>query len=305
MSTHRSEVKKILFGGDSKVGKTQLLSRWLDSSFSEQYIDTIGVDYKTKIINPSLKFQIWDTAGQDRFKIPTSEFFKAANIFILVFSVTDQQSFINLKTHLAEARLHLSAEQPIVLLANKIDATMTRKVTMEEAKQFARENALHYYEISAKNGFKAEWFERKLLMLSPPTTPIQPQPLPKKSDLQQKIDRFKLNNPENEEIQAICTILETVINADTGSRQDHFHDQASLLKQHLDTLRWNFKSIVNTVMNLIATVFGLPLDYCCGCLEANKNANGDSWMFFKFGEYQASKVLCNKMLAEEQIHLRM
>lgn len=305
MSTHRSEVKKILFGGDSQVGKTQLLSRWLDSVFIEQYIATIGVDHKTKIINPSLKFQIWDTAGQERFKTVSAVFFAQASVFILVFSVTDQTSFINLKKHLVEARLHLSTGQPIVLLANKIDATKARTVTMEEAEQFARENALHYYEISAKNGFKAEWFETELLKLSPPTTLIQPQPVPKKSDLQLKIDTFKLDNPDNKEIQVICTILEGVINADTRSRQDDFETQAPLLKQHLDTLRWNFKSIVNSVMNLIATVFGLPLSYCCGCLEANKNASGDSWMFFKFGEHQASKVLCNEVLAEAQSDLRM
>ncbi|MBP6918906.1 MAG: GTP-binding protein [Legionellaceae bacterium] len=297
--------KKIVFYGDSKVGKTQLISRWVDDSFSNQYKSTIGIDYKVQKITESFRFTLYDTAGKERFKSPVGYSRYQSDVLILVFSVTDQTSFTNLKQHLEAVKAYTPSETPIVLLANKIDDISNRTVTKEEAEQFARENALHYYEISAKDGFDVKDFQTALLELSPAALLFKPNPPTKKELLHQKINKFKTDNPNNKEIQAICDILEGVINADTGSQQDDFEAQAPLLKQHLDTLRWNFKSIVNSVMNLIATVFGLPLSYCCGCLEANKNASGDSWMFFKFGEHQASKVLCNQVLAEAQIDLRM
>lgn len=304
MSKNRGESKKIVLFGDSKVGKTQVLSRWVNDSFNDQYTATIGADFKAKTINQSLKFQIWDTAGQERFRTLISSYIKGTHVFILVFSVTDQESFTNLKQHLATARSHISPGTHIILLANKIDDIDNRTVTTEAAEKFASENALYYYEISAKEGFNVAVFESSLLKLSPPTPFIQQKPLLINTELQQKINKFKTDNPNNKEIQAICAILEGVINADTDSRQANFLIQVPILKQHIDPLRWNFKSIVNSVMNLIATVFGLPFAYCCGWFEANNKATGDSWMFFKFGEHQASKVLCNEVFAEIAPHMQ-
>ncbi|MEI6094872.1 MAG: Rab family GTPase [Gammaproteobacteria bacterium] len=294
MSKNRVESKKIALFGDSGVGKTQVLSRWVNDSFNDQYTATIGMDFKTKTIKQSLKFQIWDTAGQERYRTLIPTYFKGTHVFILVFSVTDQESFTNLQQHLATARPHISAETPIILLANKIDDIDNRTVTKEAAEQFAGENALHYYEISAKNSFNVEVFEASLLRLSP----IQQKPLPINTELQQKINKFKTDNPNNKEIQAICAILEGVIKSSQDKSLATFDNHAPRLKQHLDPLRWNFKSIINSVMNLIATVFGLPFAYCCSWFEANKKATGDSLMFFKFGEHQASKVLCNEVFAE-------
>ena len=305
MSKNLVESKKIALFGDSGVGKTQVLSRWVNDSFKDQYTPTIGIDFRTKTINQSLKFlnqslkfQIWDTAGQERFRTLLPTYIGGKHVFILVFSVTDQLSFTNLKQHLATARSHISHGTHIILLANKIDDIDNRIVTKEAAEKFASENALYYYEISAKEGFNVEVFESSLLELSPPTQFIQQKPLLINTELQQKINKFKTDNPNNKEIQAICAILEGVIKSGQDKSVATFENLAPRLKQHLDPLRWNFKSIINSVMNLIATVFGLPFAYCCSWFEANKKATGDSLMFFKFGEHQASKVLCNEVFAE-------
>jgi small GTP-binding protein len=300
MSKNLVEYKKIALFGDSRVGKTQVLSRWVDDSFNDQYTATIGVDFKQKTRNHYWTFQIWDTAGQERFRTQITSYFRGTHVFILVFSVTDQKSFTNLQQHLTTARPHIPPKSPIILLANKIDDIDNRTVKKEAAEQFARENALHYYEISAKNGFNVEVFESSLLELSP----IQQKPLPINTELQQKINKFKTDNPNNKEIQAICAILEGAIKSGQDKSQATFDNLAPRLKKHLDPLRWNFKSIINSVMNLIATVFGLPFAYCCSWFEANKKATGDSLMFFKFGEHQASKVLCNKVFAEIAPHMQ-
>ena len=91
---------KLLLIGDSSVGKTSLLLRYTDNSFSDKYIATIGVEFKSKDItlnNNTYKIHIWDTAGQERYKSITKNFFKHAEGIIFVYDITNKKSFIEIK----------------------------------------------------------------------------------------------------------------------------------------------------------------------------------------------------------------
>jgi len=91
---------KILLIGDSGVGKSALLNRYCDEFYSDNYISTIGVDFKVKTIQldgMTIKLQIWDTAGQERFKSITSSYYRGANAILCVFDLTDYLTFRNLE----------------------------------------------------------------------------------------------------------------------------------------------------------------------------------------------------------------
>ena len=119
------------------------------------------------------------------------------------------------------------------------------------------------------------------------------------SVLTKKISTLQQRFPNNTHIDAICGILREGINKDSNQRQEFFNQQLGALDSHVKALRWMSQSMLNTVVNLMATVFlvlsivGLPLAYCSGYLTSNHQANaGCSLMFFKWGEYQSSMELC-------------
>ena len=90
---------KMVLVGNSSVGKTCLFLQYSDSVFNESFMPTIGVDFRIKTLeldNSFIKMQIWDTAGQERFKTITSSYYKGAHGLILVFDLTDRQSFLDL-----------------------------------------------------------------------------------------------------------------------------------------------------------------------------------------------------------------
>jgi len=150
---------KLLLIGDSGVGKSCLLLRFADDSYSESYISTIGVDFKIRTVDLDakvIKLQIWDTAGQERFRTITSSYYRGAHGIIVVYDVTDQESFNNVKQWLNEIDRYANENVNKLLVGNKSDLTSRKVVDHETAKAFADELGIKFLETSAKNATNVE-----------------------------------------------------------------------------------------------------------------------------------------------------
>ena len=147
---------KILLLGDSSVGKTCFLMRYADNTFQEIHMSTIGLDYKLKNVQLDdgkiVKIQIWDTAGQDRFRSITKNYYKGAHGIILIYDVTSRKTYENIKNWVAQIKEEVSEKVTIILVGNKIDDEKNRKVTTEEGEKMAKECELDFFETSAKSG---------------------------------------------------------------------------------------------------------------------------------------------------------
>ncbi|KAK3002729.1 hypothetical protein RJ639_019907 [Escallonia herrerae] len=150
---------KLLLIGDSGVGKSCLLLRFADDSYLESYISTIGVDFKIRTVEQdgkTIKLQIWDTAGQERFRTITSSYYRGAHGIIVVYDVTDQESFNNVKQWLSEIDRYASENVNKLLVGNKCDLTANKVVSYETGKAFADEIGIPFMEASAKDATNVE-----------------------------------------------------------------------------------------------------------------------------------------------------
>ncbi|KAK7930379.1 hypothetical protein WMY93_006774 [Mugilogobius chulae] len=145
---------KLLLIGDTDVGKSCLLLRFADDTFLDKTINTIGVDFKIRTIElggKTIKLQIWDTAGQERFRTFSCSYYRGAHGIIVVYDVTRQESFNNVKQWLQE--IDLSADESVnkLLVGNKCDLTTKKVVDYTTAKEFADHLGIPFLETSAKN----------------------------------------------------------------------------------------------------------------------------------------------------------
>eukprot|EP00768_Dysnectes_brevis_P003649 gnl/Dysnectes_brevis/2594_a3131_1546.p1 GENE.gnl/Dysnectes_brevis/2594_a3131_1546~~gnl/Dysnectes_brevis/2594_a3131_1546.p1 ORF type:complete len:211 (-),score=79.12 gnl/Dysnectes_brevis/2594_a3131_1546:91-696(-) len=150
---------KILLIGDSGVGKSCLLLRFADDLFNQSYISTIGVDFKIRTIDiegKTVKLQIWDTAGQEKFRTITSTYYRGASGIIVVFDVTDRTTFDNVGVWLREIEKFASADVAKLLVGSKADLVDKRKVDAAEAQQLAAELGIAYIETSAKTRLRVD-----------------------------------------------------------------------------------------------------------------------------------------------------
>ncbi|XP_057857895.1 ras-related protein RABD2a isoform X2 [Cryptomeria japonica] len=149
---------KVLLVGDSAVGKSCLLLRFTEDSYMESYISTIGVDFiKTvELDGKTIKFQIWDTAGQERFKTVTSSYYRGAHGIIIVYDITDVDSFDHVKHWLSEIERYTNDNVNMILVGNKCDLTEKRAVDQQTAKDFASEIGIPFLETSAKDATNVE-----------------------------------------------------------------------------------------------------------------------------------------------------
>ena len=153
---------KILILGDSAIGKTSLLLKYVDGYFPKIYISTIGVEFKTKILNLNgmdIKLQIWDTAGQERFHSITKNFMKGSDGIIFAYDITNRSTFDNLKNWISEAQEEAGDFEKIIV-GNKIDLEKERKVSKESLNKFCENKKIKGMEISVKKGINVnECFE--------------------------------------------------------------------------------------------------------------------------------------------------
>ncbi|KAK8086297.1 hypothetical protein PG994_001271 [Apiospora phragmitis] len=147
---------KLLLIGDSGVGKSCLLLRFADDTYTESYISTIGVDFKIRTIEldgKTVKLQIWDTAGQERFRTITSSYYRGAHGICVVYDVTDMDSFNN---WLQEIDRYATEGVNKLLVGNKSDMSDKKVVEYTVAKEFADSLGIPFLETSAKNASNVE-----------------------------------------------------------------------------------------------------------------------------------------------------
>jgi small GTP-binding protein len=159
MAQEYDYVFKLVLIGDSGVGKSCLLLRFADDTYTESHISTIGVDFKIRTIQldgKTIKLQIWDTAGQERFRTITSSYYRGAHGIIVVYDTTDADTFEHVKTWLHEIDRYASENVNKLLVGNKSDLTSKRAVETEAAKEFAQSVSIPFLETSAKNATNVE-----------------------------------------------------------------------------------------------------------------------------------------------------
>ncbi|KAH3764685.1 GTP-binding protein ypt1 [Pelomyxa schiedti] len=145
--------------GDSGVGKSSLLLRFADRCFDENWMTTIGVDFKIRTIEVEgkrVKLQVWDTAGQERFKTITRSYYRGAQGIIIVYDTTDPLSFNNIRQWLVEIERYASDTVHKLLIGNKSDLSSKRAVEYTTAKGFADSHQIPFIETSAKSSLNVE-----------------------------------------------------------------------------------------------------------------------------------------------------
>jgi Ras-related protein Rab-8A len=150
---HYDFLIKLLLIGDSGVGKSCLLLRFCDDAWTPSFITTIGIDFKIRTIEldgKRIKLQIWDTAGQERFRTITTAYYRGAMGILLVYDVTDEKSFHNIRTWHQNIDQHASEGVNKILVGNKSDWVDKRAVTIEQGRDLANEFGIKFMETSAK-----------------------------------------------------------------------------------------------------------------------------------------------------------
>ncbi|GMR61707.1 hypothetical protein PMAYCL1PPCAC_31902 [Pristionchus mayeri] len=146
----------VMLLGDSCTGKTCVLVRFKDGTFlNNNFISTVGIDYRNKIIpvdGKQVKLQIFDTAGQERFRSVTSAYYRDADALLLVFDVANRLSFENIRNWLGQIKDFAKDNVMVTLIGNKCDLAAQRKVTVKEAQELAAFYQIPYLETSAKTG---------------------------------------------------------------------------------------------------------------------------------------------------------
>lgn len=147
---------KVVLVGNSGVGKTCIINQYITNVFNEEQLTTTGATYSTKKLfieskNKTISFEIWDTAGQEKYRSLTKMFYKDSSIVIMVYDITNEDSFNDIKSYWLDEVINNSNENVIMaIVGNKSDLIENEKVKEEDVKNFANEKGIHFAVISAK-----------------------------------------------------------------------------------------------------------------------------------------------------------
>lgn len=150
---------KLMLVGDSGVGKSNFMSCFADNTFTDSHIATIGMDFKHKTIqalSKSVRLQIWDTAGHERFRTITQSYFRGTDAVMIMYDVCDRDSFSNVGRWVDEANRSGNKSKRLILVGNKCDMESDRKVTSDEGQQLAAKLGIAFIEASAKDATNVE-----------------------------------------------------------------------------------------------------------------------------------------------------
>jgi len=170
---------KLVLLGDSAVGKSSLVLRFVKKQFYEYQESTIGAAFLTQTVNVkdyTVKFEIWDTAGQERYHSLAPMYYRGAAAAIIVYDLTNLQSFVRAKTWVKELQKQLNLNIVIALAGNKLDLKDKRQVHAEEAKAYADENGLMFFETSAKMDHNVTALFEAIALKLPKSVAPKPNP---------------------------------------------------------------------------------------------------------------------------------
>ena len=145
---------KLLVLGDSSVGKSNFIGRFINEEFSPTHISSSGLDLKTKDIelqNKIIRVQLWDTAGQEKYRSITKNLFLRVQGIIAVFDLTNEDSFTSIKSWIITIREECGSHMPVILVGNKCDLVDEKIISDEEANTYAKKEKLQYFETSTKD----------------------------------------------------------------------------------------------------------------------------------------------------------
>ena len=146
---------KLIFLGDQSVGKSCILNRFMNDTFTEEYQATIGLDFQSKnvqIDNQDIHLLLYDTAGQEKFRALIPMYTRDANIILLVYDVTSKDSFLHLSDWLKDLTNVKKEDVIFAVVGNKIDLDDRREVNSNEGENYAKEQDFIFAEVSAKTG---------------------------------------------------------------------------------------------------------------------------------------------------------
>lgn len=160
MSIEYDYLFKFLILGNSSVGKTSFLYQYTDGTFRTHFATTVGIDFREKRMlhnwngqNYRIHLQCWDTSGQERFRSLTTQFYREAVGFLLIFDLTNEKSFVEVAYWLGQLAMHAYCDKPdIILVGNKADLRSFRAISEMQAREFAETNNLPYIETSVYTG---------------------------------------------------------------------------------------------------------------------------------------------------------
>ena len=150
---------KLVLIGDSGVGKSCLLLRFADDTYTEAYLSTVGVDFRFRTVRTgkkTIKLQIWDTAGQERFRTITSAYYRGADGIVMVYDVTNLESFNHVNEWLNEVSRYAAEGTCKLLVGNKCDKVAERVVSTDRGKEMAATLGIAFMETSAKEATNVE-----------------------------------------------------------------------------------------------------------------------------------------------------
>jgi small GTP-binding protein len=147
---------KYIVIGDSGAGKTSLCNSFVQNKFDPYHDPTIGIDFFSRIIEidkQKLKIQLWDSAGNEKFRSITQQYYRGTTVVLLVYDITDRSSFKNILAWIQDIQKYCNSGVCVVLVGNKLDLASTkRRVYTQEGQNLARDYKFLFYETSAKKG---------------------------------------------------------------------------------------------------------------------------------------------------------
>ncbi len=153
MHNYSDYIFKIVLIGDTSVGKSCLLTRFADDQFTENYVTTIGVDFRFKtmiVMDKIIKVQVWDTAGQERYRSITNTYYRGAKGILIVFDLTNPESFNNIENWINEVTVFTGKDVIIMCLGNKSD--LKKEINKNTIDEFKKKTKLEIINVSAKTG---------------------------------------------------------------------------------------------------------------------------------------------------------